>query len=386
VRFVLGNRFLDRAGGTEVHLLTLAEQLRRLGHEPVLHSPVLGPFTEHVRSRGFTVAERIDALPDTCDVVFVQDQVVVHDLAARYPDTPLVFRVCGDVFDFQFPPQVDGLVDLVVALSDRYERLARACAVAAPVARLRVPIDTDRLVPFGPLRGRPVKAVLLGNYGERDAVVRAAWEPAGVEVARVGGDVQSFDVARSVSDADVVVAKGRAALDAMACGKAVYVLDFLGGDGWVTPERYPALEADNFAGQATSEVAGVESVRAALDAYRPEMGVANRDLVLQHHGARDHAVALLEAIGSRAVGRSPGDGAAPGAAAELSRLVALGWGWEQVARELREHYWPLHAHAARVEGRLQELLDWGHRHEADAREARDRVTELERELRARPHA
>ena len=30
-----------------------------------------------------------------------------------------------------------------------------------------------------------------------------------------------------------------------------YVWDTRGGDGWVTPETYPALEADGFTGAAT---------------------------------------------------------------------------------------------------------------------------------------
>jgi hypothetical protein len=48
----------------------------------------------------------------------------------------------------------------------------------------------------------------------------------------------------------------RAALDAMACGRAGYVYEVFGGDGWVTPELYPALEADHFAGLATVRVIG----------------------------------------------------------------------------------------------------------------------------------
>ena len=55
--------------------------------------------------------------------------------------------------------------------------------------------------------------------------------------------------------ADIVVAKARAALEAMSCGRAVYLYDQFGGDGWVTPDNYPAFEADHFAGQATPRTA-----------------------------------------------------------------------------------------------------------------------------------
>ena len=300
MRFVLANRLLVEVGGTEVHLVTIGEHLQRLGHEVVLYAPELGAYAEHARRRGLEVAGSLRELPETCDVLFAQDSIVVHELAARYPQALTVFRICGDVFDFQLPPQVGGEVDLIVVLSDRYERLAAACAVDVPVVRLRVPIDVDRLVPLGAIRERPERAVLLGNYGDRAALVSETWGALGIDVTRVGGATQNFDVASAVADADIVVGKSRAALDAMACGRAVYVLDFLGGDGWVTPQSYAAMEADMFAGQATDRVIDAAALAADLVDYRREMGVVNRDLVLQHHSARDHVIALLAVIGEHA--------------------------------------------------------------------------------------
>jgi hypothetical protein len=344
VRLVLANRILIHPGGTEVHLVTIGEQLQRLGHEVVLYAPELGPFADHARRRGLEVRGALRELPERCDVVFAQDGIVAYELAARYPTARSLFRICGDVYDFQLPPQLPGLVDLVVVLSGRYERLARATAVASPVLRLRVPIDVDRLVPLGPLRERPERAVLLGNYPGRDELVRAAWSGAGVEVRRVGFTEQSFAVQEAIADADIVVAKSRAALDAMACGRAVYVLDVFGGDGWVTPDLYPAFEADQFAGQATDRVLDSTVVTRDLAAYSPEMGSVNRDLVLQHHDPRAHVLALLEAIGGLAPQERP---RAP--LQELARLTALGWSWEETAREFRGMFWPMRGHAVRAE-------------------------------------
>lgn len=381
MRFVLGNRHLLAAGGTEVHLVTVAEHLLRLGHEAVLYAPELGPFADHARRRGLTVHDTLRELPGACDVVFAQDSIVVYELSQRYPDAFCAFRLCGDVYDFQLPPQLASVVDLIVVLSDRYERAAGASAASVPVLRLRVPIDVDRLVSLGPLRERPRRAVVLGNYGERDALVAAAWGGLGIDVRSVGGNAQSYDVAASLADADIVVAKSRAALDAMACGRAVYVLDFLGGDGWVTPELYPALEADNFAGQATGRVVDEQALAADLSGYRSAMGAVNRDLVLQHHGARDHVIALLAAIGERVPAQR--DGAAP--LTELARLVALQWSWELTAREFRAMHWPLREHAARSEQESLRAADAARRSEevaAAASAARDEAVEHARELAA----
>jgi hypothetical protein len=265
-----------------------------------------------------------------CDVIFTQDTLVAYEVAQQYPEALSIFRVCNDINDFALPPQLCNVVDLIVVLSDRYERIVRACGVTAPVLRLRVPIDIDRLVPLGAIRERPRRTVMLGNYGERYEQVSEVWGRDGVEVRRVGGDVQTYEVATAVADADIVVAKGRAALDAMACGRAVYVYDIFGGDGWVTPECYAALEADNFAGQATDRIIDAATLSADLSAYRQEMGVVNRDLVLQHHSARDHVIALLSAIAERAP-----QGRCPAPLQEMSRLIALQWSWERTAREFQ---------------------------------------------------
>lgn len=371
MRFVLANRHLIAAGGTEVHLVTITEHLQRLGHEVVVYAPELGAYAGHARRRGIEVVDDVGALPAACDVVFAQDTIVVYELAERYPDALLVFRICGDVFDFQLAPQLDGVVDLFVVLSDRYERVALASAASAPVLRLRVPIDVDRLVPLGALRERPERAVMLGNYGEREALVRATWSELGVEVTRVGGDAQTYDVAAALADADIVVAKSRAALDAMACGRAVYVYDFLGGDGWVTPSAYAAMEADMFAGQATDRVIDAPTLRSDLASYTPQMGVSNRDLVLQHHGARDHVIALLAAIGER----GPRD-RSPAPMRELARLVALQWSWELTAREFRSMHWPLREHAAQSEQRSAAAAEVARQASETARLATEEVARV----------
>jgi hypothetical protein len=121
----------------------------------------------------------------------------------------------------------------------------------------------------------------------------------------------------AIRDADIVVGKARAVLDGMACGRAAYVFDIYGGDGWVTPERYPAMEADNFGGEATDWTLSAERLAADLADYRPEMGLVNRDLVLRHHSARDHAQQLVALM--RRVTATPPAPIAP--LRELARMV-----------------------------------------------------------------
>lgn len=361
MRIVLANHGFAHSGGTEVYLLTVAEHFQRLGHEVSIYAHALGPFSEHARDRGVSVHSEMHELPVDCDALLAQDAIVAYELADRYPGARHVFRVCSDVFSLSVPPQLDGVADIFLALSDRYARLAEACAVTAKPLRLRVPIDIDRLTPMGPIRPRPRRAVMLGNYPHRHELVREVWARHGVEVTVVGGSQQRYDVAAAIAEADIVVAKARAALDAMACGRAVYIFDMFGGDGWVTPDRYAALEADNFAGLASERVIDASMLAHDLGEYDARMGMANRDLVVQHHSARDHVMDLMAAIGELHPESRP---TAP--LQELSRLTNLLWAADRNTLDSQRMQAWLHERVVGAEARASEAEEALARAQANA--------------------
>ena len=181
------------------------------------------------------------------------------------------------VSPLQMPPAAD-VAHRVVALNDRVQRWASAVAGVGPVIRLRQPIDVRRFAPRGPLHERPRRILLLGNHlsgPRREAVVEIA-RVRGIEVDQVGLPGRLEDaVEDAIGAADVVVGYGRAILEAMACGRAAYVLDRNGGDGWVTPESYPALEADGFAGTGTDTTVTAARFAEDLDAFASWMGTAS---------------------------------------------------------------------------------------------------------------
>ena len=371
VRLVLANHAFARVGGTEKYLLTLAEHLQRLGHEAVVYAHELGPYSDHARECGVEVTDQLRELPERCDIAFAQDAIVAYELAERYADAPLVFRACSDVYDFELPPQLDGVVDQIVVVSDRYARLVEACAVSAPVMRLRIPVDLARHEPRGRVREQPRRAVILGNYPDRFRAVSDAWGRHGVEVAQVGIANQRYDVAAALEEADIVVAKSRAAVEAMACGRPVYVFDVFGGDGWVTQANYAALEADNFAGQGTDRVIDAASIERDLRNYDPGMGAVNRDLALQHHSARDHVIQLIAGLEGLRPGPRP---SAP--LRELARLTSRQWSSEREAHALRRDMRALNertesalAEAQRETDRAEQALAEVGRAAADAEHA-----------------
>lgn len=296
MRIAVATERLAEWGGTETYVLTLADHLQQLGHEVWIVTARSGRPVSWAAARGLRVLSAREPLPQDLDLVVSNTTPLALNVAAAAPSVPHLWVAHSTVSPLQMPPPAD-VAHRVVALNDRVLRWASAVAGVAPVVRLRQPIDVRRFAPRGPLPVRPRRILLLGNHlsGERRAVVVQAARVRGMEVDQVGlPDRQEDAVEDAVGDADVVIGYGRAILEAMACGKAAYVLDRNGGDGWVTPETYPALEADGFAGTGTDTTVTAARFAEDLDAFASWMGTANRDLIMTGHKAQDHAAALLE--------------------------------------------------------------------------------------------
>jgi hypothetical protein len=354
VRLILASNHLG-LGGSESYLLTVAEQFERLGHEATIYGQELGAGAKLARSRGIRVVDE-SRLPADCDGVLAQDAAVSLDLASRYPRARQVFVAHSELFDLQLPPQLEGLVDCLVALNDRVADRLRALAVPVRVVRLRQPIDTERFVAGPPLPQRPRRALLLSNnpVADRLAMLEAACAEAGLELTRVGGDAgQSSDPRSRLAEADIVIGYGRTVLEAMACARAAYVYDRHGCDGWVTPDSYAEIEAGGFAGRTGRTVADREALRDDLARFDPEMGPVNHDLVLAHHRANVHAQQLLELIGDG------GEKAASshGGLEEMARLVRAEWRARVDAQALVAEQTRLQGERHLLEQRLVEVRE-----------------------------
>ncbi|HEU5142529.1 MAG TPA: hypothetical protein VFU04_05165 [Solirubrobacterales bacterium] len=321
MRLLLANNHLG-LGGSESYLLTVAEQLDRLGHEVSIYAAERGLGTEVALDRGLGLIGEAE-LDDDFDAALVQDAGVSLQIAAHCPGVPQLFVAHSGMFDLQAPPQLPGIVGAIVVLNDRIADRMRSFATGVDVVRLRQPIDTQRFTPRGSLPEVPRRALLLSNNPNADrlTLLQSACENVGIELERVGGAAgQTVDPRPQLAAADVVIGYGRSILEAMACGRAAYVYDWKGGDGWVTADSYPGIEAEGFAG-CSDEMPDVERLTDDLHRYSASMGPVNHDLIYAHHRANLHAQELVKL--ARGLGEAPERPRAP--LQEMARLVRLEW-------------------------------------------------------------
>jgi hypothetical protein len=337
VLIVLGLSDFSAFAGTETYTLTVADELIRLGHEVIVHASKTGPVADAARERGVTVITDPERLPASCAAVIAQDTPSAYALADRYPGARRLMVVHSEYFAVQSPPQLDGVCGAVVVLNDRVQRHVAQLAASPPVIRLRQPVDLKRFGARGGAPSAPRRALVLGNYLRAEAaeVVVGACTAAGLEPVLSGVHSTPTQTAEeAIADVEVVIGLGRCIVEAMAGRRAAYVYGIAGGDGWVTPDRYAAMEADGFGGTASDLTIDGARLTADLAAWHAEMGPTNRQLAHRHHDAAAHAAELVARLRELA----PDDRPAPHHAAELARLVRLEWqSWSRYAGALDEN-------------------------------------------------
>jgi hypothetical protein len=321
VQILITHEGFSYFAGTESYMLTVAEQLQRAGHDTGIFAPNLGPMADFARTRGVRVLERYQ-LPDSCDLILAQDAATCLELAPRYPEAKVIFVAHSYVHSLQTPPQLPGAYDALVVLNDRTHRWATGLAHTERIVRLRQPVDTNRFRVTHPRQLGPPRVLVLSTYqfGSRADQLTTACRREGMELRWLTQATATPE--REIAGADAVIGLGRSAIDAMAASRAVFVLGPLGGDGWVTPESYPRLEADGFSGRSTDEILDAGAVAGQLAAWDPLMGNANRDLAARHHDVRDHArelITLAGELGGRSAPRTRGH------ESEMARLVRVEW-------------------------------------------------------------
>ena len=336
MNIAIGIEHFALTGGAATYTFVLAQHLQRIGHDIEIVTPDAGEMAERARAAGIVVSAPDEAHPP--DVVVAQDAMISLALAALFPGVPQLFVAHGAEIDNAMPPQLDGVVVAALAMNDRVANRLHGLATEIEVVRLRQPLDWSHFRARRPPADRARRVLMFGNYlrgGRREAVLRAC-DRLGLECVQVGrfAGNETTSPATAISDADIVIGYGRAVLEAMSSERAAYIYEQHSADGWVTAERYPALERNGFAGTAFEDVIDEERLTADLAAYHPGLGTAGRALILRHHGAHRHAAevaAILKRLG-------PVEAAPTDVARDVARLTRDKWhsDWRviQISHEL----------------------------------------------------
>ena len=195
-------------------------------------------------------------------------------------------------------------------------------------------VDLEQFLPRTPLPAQPARALVFSNNAKETTylgAIREACRRRGLTVDVIGSD--AGNVASRPQDVlgqyDIVFAKGRCALEAMAVGSAVIVCDFLGAGPMVTTSELDRLRRLNFGLRAQREKLDVDVLEKEIGRYDPADATTVSQRIRSTAGrdsAIDQIVATYEEVISEFEEGGPRDHEAEGRA-EAAYL-----------RELNRHY------------------------------------------------
>lgn len=263
-------------------LYDVALGLLRRGHLPVAYSTTLGEVAEELQKKTIPVISDLHALREPPDVIHAQHHLEAMTAMLHFPQTPVVYY-CHGWLPWQEQPVVFPTIAKYVAVDDlcRERLLTTPGITPTQIETLYNFVDLSRFQPRPLLPKKPKSALIFSNIASDEnyaGTIRAACQSAGIErvdlAGQGSGNVQ-VQPETLLPAYDVVFAKARCALEAMAVGCAVVVTECYGVGGLVTSENVEELRRYNF-GVRTMQAAPLTeaSIVKALSGYHPSDAAA----------------------------------------------------------------------------------------------------------------
>jgi len=281
LRVLITNTWLDHRAGSELYVRDLASSLIARGHTPIVYSPILGAVAREIRLATVPVVDDLASVGAPPHVIHGHHHLETLTALLRFPGVPAVSLCHGWLPWQEAPPSFPRVRRYVAVDQTCRDRLVFEHGI--PEERVRVLlnfVDLERFVPRRPLPTRPARALAFGNsralaFGNGASeeaylpALREACTRAGLTLDVVG--LGTGSVAESpealLGSYDVVFAKARAALEALAVGTSVVLCDAFGAGPLVTSAEFDRLRALNFGIRTLQTPVTVEHVAAEVARY-----------------------------------------------------------------------------------------------------------------------
>lgn len=330
---LIANSTLATRTGTETYVRDLALGLLRRGHSPVVYAPDTGPIARELRKATVPVVNDLSALSVTPDCIHGNHAPELMTALLHFPGVPGVFFCHSWIGWSNAPPHFPRILRYVAVDHTCRDRLLLEHGIDE--SRLRVllnAVDLERFTPRAPLPEVPRRALVFSNTANDSThlgPVREACRRAGVSLDTAGAETNNSTSQPELllGQYDLVFAKARCALEAMAVGPAVILCDMFGSGPLVTTSDFDRLRRLNFgmraldrpieAGLLANEIARYDAGDAAEVSRRVRTTAGLDSLV-------DEIVDLYREVIDEYAKLGPEDPIAEGrAAAEFVRSLAV---------------------------------------------------------------
>ena len=273
LRILITNNTLDVRAGSELYVRDLAIALLKRGHTPITFSTVLGEVARELRAATIPVIDNLEALTTPPDIIHGQHHIDTMIALLHFPTTPAVYFCHGWLPWEETPPHFPRILRYVAVDHTCRDRLVFENGI--PENRVRVIlnfVDIERFKPRSPLPYRPKRALVFSNEANEQnhlKVIREGCARAGVTLDVIGSSAGGVcaEPEKVLGSYDIVFAKGRSAIEAMAVGTAVVLYGVDGMGSLVTTREMDRLRDFNFGIRALQQPVSAVAIEREIARY-----------------------------------------------------------------------------------------------------------------------
>jgi hypothetical protein len=305
MRILITNNTLAGRAGSELYVRDIALALQNRGHTPIAYSTKLGDVADELRRATIPVIDDLTRLPFRPDLIHGQHHLDTMTALLSLPGVPAVYFCHGWMPWEEIPPLFPRILRYVAVDNTCLERVIYEQCIPAEKVRVMFNfVDLKRFQPRAPLPPKPQRALYFSNYACEDEglkIIREACARFQIQL-----DVIGLTAGNSTSQPeitlpqyDLVFARGRSALEAMAVGAAVIVCDVRHCGPLVSTANFDQLRRLNFGIRTLRTPLSVEHLALQIEQYNSDEAARVSQLVRQQAGLEqtvDQLVQLYEEV------------------------------------------------------------------------------------------
>jgi len=248
MNILITNIWLENYGGTECYVRDLAIRLKENGFNVEVYSPKIGEIAQEIAIHGINVSDNPDNLKNIPDLIHGHHTTTLK-VIDKFPNVPVVFFSHG--IDIHGQPLIHKNIIKYIAVSHYIKEIILEPTI--PRKKIEVIynwVDTNRFEQKDIISTNIQKALIFSNTfcNEDKLTVYEVCNNNNISIESVGwtSGYVNKEPEKILQKYDLVFAKGKCALEALACGCAVILCDMERLGDLITTENLEYTRKYNF--------------------------------------------------------------------------------------------------------------------------------------------
>lgn len=287
--------------GSEIFAYTLAENFKKQNCEVYVYSKYVDKLKNYFDKINVPVIEHLEAIKNVeFDIAQVSHNINAIEVRNIFPELPIVYLSHGVIPFLEQPPSMNVNIFLFLALSDEIKNKLLSFGIPESKVRLFPNMVNQNLFKENtPINNSPERILVISNKIDESTedIINGACAQLNIDVKFIGKRfevVEPFELPTYINQSDIVITLGRGAIEAMFCGRVPIILDYLAGDGMVTPANFEELAKFNFSGRRFNLKFSTEDLINEIGKYKAEYGRELRKIALEKYSAANSVSRLIE--------------------------------------------------------------------------------------------